>query len=674
MEGHREFMSRLDKSELSDASRAAQPPLAPSEQAQSQQNAIKFRVLCESSPLGIFECDRQGHLTYHNRQMADLVGMLPDESPRDAWTRAVHPDDLPILRAGWATTLASGSQWQQDYRLQTRHRGTLWVRVLLTPTQSDSSGQPLSFVGTVEDITERKMAEDLLRASHQELEAHVARRTKELSLANELLLQEADERRQVEQERQKFASLVENSGDFIALADLNGGLFFVNAAGRKLVGIGPTESLADKTLADFLPAESARRLRDIELPAVQAEGRWTGESQLQNVKTGQIIDVLVNSFLVGDPQSRQPLCLATVERDITDRKRSEEAVRASEQRFRQLAENIDEIFWVSEFDPRRMLYVSPAYDRVFGVSRETLYQDPDSHLHLIHPDDRQRIAESLPRVREGGYDESFRIVRPDGTIRTIRSRGFPVRNEAGHVYRVAGIAEDITDAKRVEEELLSERRFLEHLLQVQEGERKLVAYDIHDGFVQALIATVMHLEGLAVDPGLLPATREKLKLPLKLLRDSIEEARRMISGLRPPIIDELGLVAAIEYLIHEAPGRTTKVTFHHSVHFDRLDGVLENTLFRIVQEALTNVFRHSQSKTAEVTLIQTGDRLSLTVEDWGIGFDAQKMSGRQFGLRGIRERTRLFGGSADVRSSPGRGTRISVELPLESALGAGHSP
>src|ERR1700676_4788194 len=120
-----------------------------------------------SSPLGIFECDRQGQLTYHNRQMAALVGILPDESLRDAWTRAVHPDDLPVLRAGWTTMLANGTQWQQDYRLQTAHRGTLWVRVLLTPTQSDSSGQPLSFVGTVEDITERKMAENLLRASHQ---------------------------------------------------------------------------------------------------------------------------------------------------------------------------------------------------------------------------------------------------------------------------------------------------------------------------------------------------------------------------------------------------------------------------------------------------------------------------------------------------------------------------
>ncbi|MBI3839006.1 MAG: PAS domain S-box protein [Planctomycetia bacterium] len=674
-------MPRLGKSKLVDVPQAVQPPcdgpqrrLAPRKQTQTQQNALKFRVLCESSPLGIFECDRQGQLTYHNRQMADLVGMSPGESLRDVWFHAIHPDDLPILRDGWERTLASGTQWRQDYRLQTRHQGTRWVRVLLTPTQSDASGRPLSFVGTVEDITERKMAEEVLRASHHELEAHVARRTQELSVANELLLQEVADRKQAERERQEFASLVENSGDFIALADLNGHLLFLNETGRKLVGLERDESLTGKTLADFLPPESARHSREREFPAVKAEGRWMGESQLRNVKTSKHVDVLVNSFLVGDPESHQPLCIATVQRDITDRKRSEEAVRASEHRFRQLADNIDEVFWVSEFDPRKILYVSPAYSEIFGCSCESLYQDPNSYLNIVHPDDRQRIVESLPKVRQGGYDEIFRIVRFDGSIRTIRSRGFPVRNEAGEVYRVAGIAEDITERKQVEEELLAERRFLEHLLQVQEGERKLVAYDIHDGFVQAVIAAVMHLEGLGVDPGVLPAAREKLEVPLNLLRDSIEEARRMISGLRPPIIDEQGLVAAIDYLINEQPSRPTKVTFHHAVKFDRLDGVLENTLFRIVQEALTNVFRHSQSKTAQVNLIQSADRLRLTVEDWGIGFDPRKIKGRQFGLRGIRERARLFGGTAIIHSSPGLGTRISVELPLKLAFGVPRNP
>lgn len=506
----------------------------------TQQND-KFRILCESAPLGIFECNESGDVTYHNRQLLELAGLESGARLRESWAGAIHPDDVPAMVADWQKNVRQGKQWQYDHRLQTPHNGLRWMRVLLTPTTRDASGEPVSFVGTVEDITERKTAEERLLASRDELEAHVAHRTRELSLANELLLQEA-----------------------------------------------------------------------------------------------------------------------------ADRKRSEESLRASETRFRQLAENIDEVFWVSEIDPRRVLYVSPAYETIFGRTCESLYEDSQSILVSIHPDDRQRIEESLPRARLGGYDETYRIVRLDGSVRTIRSRAFPVRDDEGRVYRVAGIALDVTESKRIEEELLAEQRFLEHLLHVQEGERKLVAYDIHDGFVQGVAAAGMHLEGLAVDPDVRPLTREKLQTPLRLLRESVDEARRMISGLRPPIIDEQGVVAAIEYLIHEAPLGSASVEFRHDVTFDRLEGVLEGTLFRIVQEALSNIYRHSRSDAAHVTLTQRGDQLSLVVEDWGIGFDPLAIPHRKFGLRGIRERARLFGGTAAIDSTPGRGTRISVEMPLKS--------
>ena len=254
-------------------------------------------------------------------------------------------------------------------------------------------------------------------------------------------------------------------------------------------------------------------------------------------------------------------------------------------------------------------------------------------------------------------------------MRTVRSRAFPVRNEQGDVYRVAGIAQDISEAKQAEEELMAEQRFLEHLLSVQEGERRLIAYDIHDGFLQAVIASVMHLEGLGADPSLRDSTREKLMVPINLLRNSIEEARRMISGLRPPILDEQGLVAAIKFLISEKRDPRIKVVFHHAERLGRLDPVLEGTLFRIVQEALSNIARHSQAETAEISLLQIGDTLRLVIEDSGVGFEPQKATGRQFGLRGIRERARLFGGTATITSAPGAGTRISVELPLRPDIG-----
>ena len=133
--------------------------------------------------------------------------------------------------------------------------------------------------------------------------------------------------------------------------------------------------------------------------------------------------------------------------DITRRKENEARMRESEERFRQLAESIAEVFWISDPAKSRMLYVSPAYAMIWGRSEQSLYDNPRSFLDAIHAEDRARIEQTLPRQAEGGYHEEYRIVRPDGAVRWIRDRAFPVRDASGHVYRITGIATDITERR-----------------------------------------------------------------------------------------------------------------------------------------------------------------------------------------------------------------------------------
>ena len=134
---------------------------------------------------------------------------------------------------------------------------------------------------------------------------------------------------------------------------------------------------------------------------------------------------------------------------ITDRKRAEDALRESEERFRQLAEHIREVFWLTDPDKDQMLYISPAYEAIWGSSCGRLYASPHSWIEAIHPDDRQRVSTAVQTKQIAGeYDEEYRIVRPDGTIRWIRDRAFPIRDEAGAVYRIAGLAEDVTERKQ----------------------------------------------------------------------------------------------------------------------------------------------------------------------------------------------------------------------------------
>ena len=150
-----------------------------------------------------------------------------------------------------------------------------------------------------------------------------------------------------------------------------------------------------------------------------------------------------------------------------------------------------------------------------------------------------------------------------------------------------------------------------------------------------------------------------------MVRHAYLEARRLISGVRPPILDEAGVEAAIAHLVHEhrtagGPG----IDFHSDVSFDRLPRTLENVAYRIAQEALTNACKHSRSERVSVTLSQASDIIHLEVQDWGIGFDPTAHQEDHFGLEGIRERTRLLGGRFAIESRPGEGTRLCVDLPL----------
>ena len=152
---------------------------------------------------------------------------------------------------------------------------------------------------------------------------------------------------------------------------------------------------------------------------------------------------------------------------------------------------------------------------------------------------------------------------------------------------------------------------------------------------------------------------------MTMLRQGHFEARRLIAGVRPPILDEAGVVAAIGHLVNEQSRlKGPKIEYRSRVAFDRLAPTLENAIYRIAQEALTNACKHSKSEKVRVSLLQQGDRVRIEIRDWGVGFDPKAMPGNRFGLEGIRQRARLLGGKCSIESKAGKGTRITVELPV----------
>jgi len=228
--------------------------------------------------------------------------------------------------------------------------------------------------------------------------------------------------------------------------------------------------------------------------------------------------------------------------------------------------------------------------------------------------------------------------------------------------RTAELATANERLKAAMEDIEAEGHLLRRLIDLQEQERRMVAHDIHDGFIQDVVGA--HLFVQTIDSQSDPVTNEATaKQVAALLQKAIVEGRRLIREMRPLVLDEDGVIEAIRHLIaDEQEHAGLVVAFDHDVLFDRLEPRLEGVIFRIVQEALNNVEKHGQTNHAAVQLTQKNEMLEVVVRDHGVGFDTEKVAPDRFGLRGISERARLFGGTARIESAPGKGTAVYVQL------------
>ncbi len=394
----------------------------------------------------------------------------------------------------------------------------------------------------------------------------------------------------------------------------------------------------------------------------------------------------------------------TVGRDVTERAQASDSLLHSEARFQAFMDHNPAVAFMKDATGR-YVYVNRMWREMFRRPSEDIVgrTDFDYLPHEVALVVRENDAAVLG---SGQVREIMEVVpTPDGIRREWIVWKFPFFDQAGRQF-VGGVAVDITARvraeqalreardrleldvdqrtadlvqtnrrleeevarrERVEIDLRGERLALERLVAYHERESRLTSYEIHDGLVQYVTGALMHLETKANQPASQLAGDSDYQRALGLLRRSLSEARRLISGLRPPVLDELGLVPAIDYLIRDerfGEGLDCHLTVNEE--FDDLSPEISTALFRICQEALTNAQRYSQAHRVDVRLTRTAGTVRLVVEDDGAGFNLDSVSPRSFGLVGMRERARLLGGRASITSAPQQGTRIDVELPLAS--------
>ncbi len=478
-------------------------------------------------------------------------------------------------------------------------------------------------------------------------------------------------RKQAEESLRFQAHLLKNSGEAVIATDLEGTVIYMNDFAEEMYGWPAAEALGRNVFEISVPEISRAQATEIFASMCEGEG-WRGEFVVHR-RDGTTFPVSVTNTALRDEHG-SVTGIVGMSRDISERKQAEAALRDSEERFRQLAENVQDVFWLVDVGYRTTIYVSPAYERIWGRTRESLTAGPKSFMEPILPEDRDAVRAYSQRQLEGAAEVEYRIRRPDGSIRWIHDRAFPVRGEDGKIFRIAGIARDISSRKQAQISLKQSeaelRALATRLNAAREEEAARIARELHDELGQAMAGMTMDLSAAqrqlagAEMPGAAEVQRRLVQMRTTL-DQTIAATRRICTELRPALLDQFGLLPAIEWQVNDFENRSEIFCNLTMCEFDPpITGESATAIFRILQELLTNVARHAAATEVCVDLACHDSGIQLVVQDNGRGIPAAaEQQSLGFGLIGIRERALAVGGQVVVSGEPGVGTRVVVTIP-----------
>ncbi len=352
------------------------------------------------------------------------------------------------------------------------------------------------------------------------------------------------------------------------------------------------------------------------------------------------------------------------------RRKAEQGIVESERRYHTLAE-VSPVGIFHTDAAGSTTYVNPRWCQISGITYEKAMGN--GWFEAVHPDDRDMLRrnwEEATRHQQVSVSE-YRFVRPNGSTAWVIGQAIPERDADGAIVGYVGTTTDITDRKLAEKEMEESsqklRQLTTHLLNIREEERKRIGREIHDELGQQLTAIKMDISWIAkkTDPSQ-EAFKTKLQNVIALLDGGNQSIRRILNELRPVILDDYGLLEALRWQAQQFTANThIPVAMTASESDMKIPEEISTCIFRVFQEALTNITRYAKATQVKVSLDIDSDSVLLNIEDNGLGFDTElTKTKKSFGILGMKERVASLNGRFDLSSVPGNGTRISIHIPI----------
>ncbi|NJD23412.1 MAG: PAS domain S-box protein [Melioribacter sp.] len=487
----------------------------------------------------------------------------------------------------------------------------------------------------------------------------------------QVIARDITERKRAEETIRKNNQLIQNIIDYspslIYVLDTEGRFNLVNIKFEKLFNI-KRENIIGKTREPFMPKEIIKFHTSNDLEVINSKQAMYFEEE--NLEPDGKHSYLSQKFPLFD-SSENVYAVGGISTDITERKKAEEELQHVHDQLQEAQRITHGGSWEADFVSGKLVWSDEMY-RIYGVDRESFGHTREALLELIHPDDRHILLDSFQRIFSGKQNlisHQFRIIHPDGSIHFVESSNKAYFDSSGKPVRVIGATQDITERKKSEEEIKESKNQLEKLYKrlndIRENERADISREIHDELGQSLTALKMDLNWTKENLTDKMLAAKKFNGMIDIVSETIKKIQKISAALRPGMLDDLGLIPAVQWYGQEFEERSGLKCNFDLKELPALNSQINLTLFRIFQEGLTNIIRHANAKSIDVKLYPSSGNIILKITDDGIGMEQEKINSKEsLGLLGMKERIKQFNGSLEVISSENSGTGLIVSIPI----------